>query len=399
MDYADFVKLIKDGEKANVDFKIQLDAFGRDSLPAKAELAKDICALANNGNIVSYIVVGVSDDRKSFKSVATTKLTGDNLQDFCKTAVFPPPKVKLHWVTWKRASTAHKNKDFVVIQVGPQPREAFRLNKDFIDYKHEVCFRRNEVWIRRNATSDLATPEEIARLTSGKTIDEYQLNTKLQTEREDFARASQHEQIETITAATKNPLRNQGYFHLREKDGLEIHPVRASDRTYLENTFRKKIGRTVLLINTLICATSLTLEDLKYLQFHGRFDQWFSDWNEIARPIGKLTKREVRALRRIWLVPVIKVVSGERIAKAFPDARRLGNQLHFYRPRLRTWVHRKDGIVTLFPSSSELLIIDNIKSLSEYEERLSKSIIAAEQQSTTIISPPTNKNMKFIDWN
>jgi len=46
------------------------------------------------------------------------------------------------------------------------------LNQDFIAYKENVCYRRNEVWIRRGATSDLATPEEISRLVQGSPIED-----------------------------------------------------------------------------------------------------------------------------------------------------------------------------------------------------------------------------------
>lgn len=168
MRYSKFQQLVKDGEKANVDFKIKCEAFLSRKTAPKAELAKDICAMANNGNVASYILVGVSDDGKSFVSVSNPKLTDDNLQSFCKTAIFPPPRIKVHRECWKQASPAHAGKEFVIIQVGPQARQAFHLARDFINYREGVCYRRNEVWIRRVATSDLATPEEIARLTKGQ---------------------------------------------------------------------------------------------------------------------------------------------------------------------------------------------------------------------------------------
>lgn len=168
MKYSKFQQLVKGKEKANVDFKTRCDAFLSRRLAPKAELARDICAMANNGNVASYILVGVSDDGQSFESVTNVKLTDDRLQSFCKAAIFPPPKIRVHREQWAQASSAHAGKDFVIIQVGPNARQAFCLARDFIAYREKICFRRNEVWIRRGATSDLATPEEIARLMKGQ---------------------------------------------------------------------------------------------------------------------------------------------------------------------------------------------------------------------------------------
>ena len=123
--------------------------------------------MANNGNIASHIIIGVSNDRKNFKSVQNPKLTDDNLQDFCKQAITPPPKVKLYRYKYSSANAPYRDKEFIFIQVGPQARQAFRLSQDFIDYERHICYIRNEVWIRRGATSDLATPEEIARMVAG----------------------------------------------------------------------------------------------------------------------------------------------------------------------------------------------------------------------------------------
>ena len=64
----------------------------------------------------------------------------------------------------------HAGIEFAIIQVGPHARQAFRLAQDFIDWQERYCFRRNEVWIRRGATSDLASPEEIMRLVKGQPV-------------------------------------------------------------------------------------------------------------------------------------------------------------------------------------------------------------------------------------
>ncbi len=164
-----FKRILRVGESRCIDFKINCQALQRRNLGANAELAKDICAMANNGNVLSHIIIGVSDDGKSFCSVKNPGLTDDNLQDFTKRAITPPPRVKLLKRKYTNTNRRYKGKQLVIVKVGPQARQAFRLNRDFIDYKQKTCYRKNEVWLRRGATSDLATPEEIARLVSGDT--------------------------------------------------------------------------------------------------------------------------------------------------------------------------------------------------------------------------------------
>src|SRR5215469_11560537 len=122
MNYIEFKRLIDAGECSRVDFNIHCSAFDSsspDCSAAKAELAKDICAFANNGNVASYIIVGVSDDRRNFKSISNIQLTDDNLQAFCKLAIFPPVSLRLTNYKWAGATQAHAGKTFTIIQVGP----------------------------------------------------------------------------------------------------------------------------------------------------------------------------------------------------------------------------------------------------------------------------------------
>ena len=221
MTYSEFVKLVERGEKTTVDFKIRSDVFAQPGIDAKAELAKDICAMANNGNAASYIVIGVSDDQVIYHSVTNQKLTDDNLQDFCKKAIQPPPKINLSRKCWQKASSAHRGKEFVIIQVGPHPRQIFRLAQDFIDYSRKICYRRNEVWIRRGATTDLATPEEIGRLFNNRVLEEEKLDPKRVKERHTFYHASRSEQSKMISLATSEIFAENGYTLLRDTDWPE----------------------------------------------------------------------------------------------------------------------------------------------------------------------------------
>ena len=190
MDYKKFKELVDKGETQTIDYKIECNAFTKGSEKDTAELVKDIIAFANNGNVASYLVIGVSNDRNGFKSVENVKLTDDNLQVLVRDNIFPIPKVKLYTCSWSKvADPRHKDKTFVIIQVGPQARQCFRFNRDMVKYENKYCFKRNEVWIRRQATSDLASPEEIKRLLEGKEP----LVQELVENNTEYSRVSRHE--------------------------------------------------------------------------------------------------------------------------------------------------------------------------------------------------------------
>lgn len=170
----DFEKMLQGGETDRVEFKIECLAFQPkcpDAESAKAELARDVCALANNRPGPSFLVIGVADNGQDFKSVTNPELTDENLQAFFREAVSPPPRVKLASVELGPSRGRHAGKRCVVIQIGPHEHQVFRLNRDFISphnspTKTRYHFRRNEVWIRRGATTDLASPEEVVAMSS-----------------------------------------------------------------------------------------------------------------------------------------------------------------------------------------------------------------------------------------
>ncbi|MCE5272767.1 ATP-binding protein [bacterium] len=168
MEYTKFKQLIKEGERSNVDFKITCEAFSSARKRENAELVKDVCSMANNGNIASYIIIGVSDDGAIFKSVNNDQLTEEHLQDLIKANLNPIPSVRFFDRKWPKADLRHRNKRFVIIQVGPNARQAYRFSKDIVAYEEKCVFKKNEVWIRRGRICDLATPEEIAKLVKGK---------------------------------------------------------------------------------------------------------------------------------------------------------------------------------------------------------------------------------------
>jgi hypothetical protein len=166
-----FKFLVNGGEKPNVDFKISCNAFNKsagDQLKAKAELVKDICAMANNGAIASYLIIGVSDDAKAAQPISDPHLTEQNIQTLVRDAIHPRPIVRVQKVRWPNAPRPFKGVDLMIIQIGPNAKHAFRFAQDRVDWNARFHFRKNEVWVRNGSTSDLATPEQIAIFLSAK---------------------------------------------------------------------------------------------------------------------------------------------------------------------------------------------------------------------------------------
>lgn len=276
MEYLKFKQLVKGGEKDNVDFKIECNSFLSRTLGPKAELAKDICGMANNGNVASYIFIGVSDDGKSFKSVSNPKLTDDNLQRFCRGAIFPAPKVKLYRKQWAQASPAHAGKLFVIIQVGPHARQAFHLARDYIDYANKVCYRRNEVWIRRGRTSDLASPVEVAYLVrglppEGKSKPEGNVN---------YSRLPRDEQIEAMTRDLRKCVEEIGGWLSVEKIGSHSY----ANRVVVPLRNLKYVWRCVLLKE---CTNKLGIVESIY-------DSWECEHGCLFLVVGTVSKQAFR---------------------------------------------------------------------------------------------------------
>jgi Putative DNA-binding domain len=162
-----FHRLVQGGEKATVDLKLVCNAFNKnagDQEKARAELVKDICAMANNGAAASYLIIGVGDDRRRIQSVADPNLNSQNVQTLVRDAIHPRPIIRVHRPCWSDAPNPFTAAQFVVIQIGPNGKHAFRLAKDYVNWTEKFHFRKNEVWVRNEDTSDLATPEQIVGL-------------------------------------------------------------------------------------------------------------------------------------------------------------------------------------------------------------------------------------------
>jgi predicted HTH transcriptional regulator len=103
MTFHEFQRLVRNGETANVDFKLMCNAFNKsagDHQKAKAELVKDICAMANNGSLASYLIIGIGDDARTVRSVTDPNITSQNVHTLVRDSIHPRPFVRVSILSW-----------------------------------------------------------------------------------------------------------------------------------------------------------------------------------------------------------------------------------------------------------------------------------------------------------
>jgi len=320
-------------------------------------------------------------------SFMNSSITDDSVQDFCKDKISPPPKVKVTREKWANAQTQHKDKDFVIIQIGPQKRQAFRLYQDFINYKQEVCHRRNEVWIRRGATSDLATPEEIAKLVSGQPIYDDQESELLREKRLEFQKLSQLDKVNVIASEGSAILAENGYSEI-----ADVEIIQALEMTFKLNdgygsyirypVFWKMVDSCLLLICLLGCRESYPkqrMKELNRLSWQGFFNR------EYIPKLFSEAKR-IKSVRKLITIPVITSVPRSRIQSYFQNWQWTGRSSHYYFQSLDLLGTKKQR--GLLPTSVEVVIVDPISSVLEYGEKLRNLLITLPRDTTPLRNPP-----------
>ena len=79
-------------------------------------------------------------------------------------------------------------------------------------------------------------------------------------------------------------------------------------------------------------------------------------------------------------------------ATVFSSSRRLGAFLHYYQPKPQQPKLRLNNEKSpLITSSSELLILDKIKSLPDYEDALIRTVQNIEEDTETLVVPKMSK--------
>lgn len=221
--YKKFCELLERGENQYIDFKIKSNVLNK-SERDNAEFLKDIIAFSNNGNKTNFLLIGVSDDKAKFESVDNLMLldrkASEKIINLCKENIQPIPVIDvfiLEWPKSKEIRNEHQGKKFVVIKIGPQRRQCFRFSKDYINYKEGYAYRRNQVWVRRGSTSDLATPEEIKLLIEGK-----EDGDKINIEKNDYERVPNRYEENVIKDLIKFFKDKNIIYKYNDKEGVLV---------------------------------------------------------------------------------------------------------------------------------------------------------------------------------
>jgi hypothetical protein len=153
--------LLNEEESSTLDFKREQYPFIGASDEEKSELLKDVLAFANAWRRTpAYILIGVEEVRGGRSRVigVTTHLSDNDLQQFVNSKTQRP-------ITFRYIAFPFEGAQIGVIEIPVQDRP-FYLTRSF---------RRltpNTVYVRRSSSTDIADPDEIARMGASLSRDE-----------------------------------------------------------------------------------------------------------------------------------------------------------------------------------------------------------------------------------
>ena len=147
-------------------------------------------------------------------------------------------------------------------------------------------------------------------------------------------------------------------------------------------TFYKLFDTFVMLVYLYRGRETLTKGDLESYGMW-RFESGFYK-SDIPQPILKRIRNKVLPIRRLRIMPVLSRVPLKRVQTVLGSWSWTGNYLHFFMPFYRGW---RDVPEETPKSSSEFLIIDNIKSINDFRDEFLSAIKEIEQYTHTIITP------------
>jgi predicted HTH transcriptional regulator len=146
-------ELLNESESSTLDFKRDQYRFENATDEEKSELLKDILAFANAWRRTDgYILIGV-EEVKGGRSKVTG--IGSHIDD-AKIQQFVNGKTNRP-IILSYQSLSFEGVQIGIIHIPPQERP-FYLKKDFGKLKQ------NEVYLRRGSSTDIATPDEIAKM-------------------------------------------------------------------------------------------------------------------------------------------------------------------------------------------------------------------------------------------
>src|SRR5262245_40812745 len=161
------------------------------------------------------------------------------------------------------------------------------------------------------------------------------------------------------------------------------------------HTFHKRYGNIGILVFVLPCWDTFRLPDLSFYMNFGFLHQDFLKWSELPKLITKWPERKTSGVRAIWYMPIVGNVPVSKVTKRFPQYRKAASILHFYAPELHSEQNDNDKKDHETTSSSEILIVDKIRSKSDYGELLSRAINIVEMEQNTLNKPYRLRRQKI----
>jgi hypothetical protein len=156
-----FEHLLNESESTSLDFKSEQYEFYSTDDKAKSELLKDILAFANSFRRTdAYILIGVKEV-KGGQSIATgieKHLEDSDIQQFVNSKTQKP-------LSFLYIPYLYESKQVGIIYIPSQQRPYF-LKQDFGNLRKDL------VYIRHGSSTDIATPDEIAKMGAINFIDE-----------------------------------------------------------------------------------------------------------------------------------------------------------------------------------------------------------------------------------
>jgi nucleoside 2-deoxyribosyltransferase len=221
----------------------------------------------------------------------------------------------------------------------------------------------------------------------GKTIrvDKKALNAK-KLARKNFSQIAMNEKRTLVSNAISRIIEASGFINFPESIWRLMSPY----RNRIVPIFYKRVDSTILIIYLYYCLDKLLKWQLSDPEFPGSkiFPNIAINWNSLPEEITKLSRRRIKAVKKISVIPVIGSVPSGRIEDVAPSWRWLELYNHYYCATLRKpriWYGRDKEKVSLIASSQEVFILDKKLSLEEYEEAFYSFLSDTENDKRTII--------------
>jgi nucleoside 2-deoxyribosyltransferase len=221
-------------------------------------------------------------------------------------------------------------------------------------------------------------------------IAERELEEELMSARKAFAALSPSERCRDISAATSALFARAAFATLAAAPTPRF--LRSRDRALgTPQILKAKLGGTLVLAILYPCVASLAKTGLEHHESNSVIGSYGTDdavmWDGLPDEIKSLGRAAVKRLRRIKIVPVLGKIPQSKLEDAMPTWRAAGPAGWYYQPDQYESRYPRDEPV--LPSSYEIIVIQEVKSRSEYIAKLAPLIAQIRSSPTENIREPS----------